>query len=159
MDGALESYLFLDVIFFSRCNAQAFLLVYIYKNIYPMQIFIGLIPNGQNKYLWAPKNIYLNFTTDQYFQRGTWTFSWTFLEQFLSGSFPEMISISKGFKNPHFKFKWYLNMMHTWLASLGHTRTRDVTTHPQSKESRPEIQESAERKRGTQVEDDLLAPR
>ena len=32
-----------------------------------------------------------------------------------------------GFHNPHFKFKWNLNMMHTWLASLGHTRTRGVT--------------------------------
>ena len=50
--------------------------------------------------------------------------------------------------------------MHTLLASLGHTRrTRDVTTRPHSKESRPEIQESAETKRGTQVEGDLLAPR
>ena len=44
-------------------------------------------------------------------------------------------------------------------ASLGHTRTRDVTTRPPSEESRPEIQELAERKRGTQVEDDLHAPR
>lgn len=49
--------------------------------------------------------------------------------------------------------------MHTWRASLVHTRTRDVTTHPHSKESRPEIQESARRKWRTQVEDDLLAPR
>ena len=29
---------------------------------------------------------------------------------------------SEGFTNPHFKFKWNLNMMHKWLASLGHTR-------------------------------------
>ena len=49
-----------------------------------------------------------------------------------------------------------LNMMHK--ASLAHTRTRYVTTCPHSEESRPEIQELAERKRGTQVEDDLLAP-
>ena len=49
-------------------------------------------------------------------------------------------------------------MMHNWLASLGHTRTRDVTTRPHLKESRPEIQGSAERKWGTPVEDDLLAP-
>jgi len=34
---------------------------------------------------------------------------------------------SEGFTNPHFRIKWNLNMMHTWLASLGHTRTRDVT--------------------------------
>ena len=33
-----------------------------------------------------------------------------------------------GFHNPHFKVKWNLNMMHTWLASLEHTRARDVTT-------------------------------
>ena len=44
-------------------------------------------------------------------------------------------------------------------ASLGHTRTRDVTTRPHSKESRPEIQELAERKPGTPVEDDLHAPK
>ena len=50
-----------------------------------------------------------------------------------------------------------LNMMHK--ASLGHTRTRDVTTRPHLKKSRPEIQELAERKRGTQVEHDLLAPK
>ena len=57
-------------------------------------------------------------------------------------------------------------MMHKWLASLGHTRlgswsyqTRDVTTRPHSEESRPEIQGLAERKRGTQVEDDLHAPK
>ena len=66
---------------------------------------------------------------------------------------------SEGFTNPHFKFKWNLNMMHKWLAGLGHTRTRDVTTRPHSKKSRPEIQESAERKWGTQVEDDLHAPK
>ena len=93
--------------------------------IYPMQIIIALIPNGQNKYLWVPKNICLNFISVQYFQRATWTFSWTFLEQFLSGSFPEMIS--KVFTNPQFNFKWNLNKMHTWLASIDHTRTRDVT--------------------------------
>ena len=93
-----------------------------------MQISIALIPNGQNKYLWAPKNIGLNFTPGQYFQRASWAFSWTFLEQFLSGLFLEMIS--EGFTNPHFKFKWNLNMMHTWLASPEQTRTRDVTTHP-----------------------------
>ena len=29
---------------------------------------------------------------------------------------------SEGSTNPHFKFKWNLNMMHKWLASLGHTR-------------------------------------
>ena len=32
-------------------------------------------------------------------------------------------------------------------ASLGHTRTRDVTTRPHLKESRPEIQGSTERNR------------
>ena len=79
------------------------------------------------------------------------------MEHFLSGSFPEMSS--EGFTNPHFKIKWNLNMMHKLLASLGHTRTRDVTTRPHLKESRPEIQQLAERKRGTQVEDDLLAPK
>ena len=63
----------------------------------------------------------------------------------------------EGFTNPHFKFKWNLNMMHKWLAGLGHTRTRDVTTRPHSEESRPEIQGSVERKQGTQVEDDLHA--
>ena len=66
---------------------------------------------------------------------------------------------SEGFTSPHFKIKWNLKMMHNLLASLGHTRTRDVTTRPHSKESRPEIQESAGKERGTQVEDDLLAPR
>ena len=66
---------------------------------------------------------------------------------------------SEGFTNPHFKFKWNLNMMHTWLASLEHTRTRDVTTRPHLKESRPEIQGSMERRWGTPVEDDLLAPK
>ena len=65
---------------------------------------------------------------------------------------------SEGFTNPHFKFKWNLNMMHTLLASLGHTRTRDVTTRPHLKESHPEIQGSMERW-GTPVEDDLLAPK
>ena len=44
-------------------------------------------------------------------------------------------------------------------ASLGHTRTRDVTTRPHSEESRPEIQELAERKRGTQVKVDLHGPK
>ena len=39
--------------------------------IYPMQIIIALVRNGQNKYLCAPKNIDLNFTSDQYFQRAT----------------------------------------------------------------------------------------
>ena len=51
---------------------------------------------------------------------------------------------SEGFTYPHFKFKWNLNMMHTWLASLGHTKTGDVTTRPHLKESRPEIQGSTE---------------
>ena len=53
------------------------------------------------------------------------------------------------------EFKHDANMK----ASLGHTRTRDVITRPHSEESRAEIQESAERRRGTQVEDDLHAPR
>ena len=66
---------------------------------------------------------------------------------------------SEGFTNPHFKFKWNLTMMHKWLAGLGHTRTRDVTTRPHLKESCPEIQGLTERKWGTPVEDDLLAPR
>ena len=66
---------------------------------------------------------------------------------------------SEGFTDPHFKFKWNLDMMHTWLASLEHTRTRDVKTGPHLRESRPEIQGSTERKRGTPVEDDLLAPK
>ena len=55
----------------------------------------------------------------------------------------------------HLNFKHDANMK----ASLGHTRTRDVTTRPHSKESRPEIQGLAERKWGTLVEDDLLAPK
>ena len=29
---------------------------------------------------------------------------------------------SEGSTNPHFKFKWNLNMMHKWLTSLGNTR-------------------------------------
>ena len=29
---------------------------------------------------------------------------------------------SEGSTNPHFKFKWNLNMMHKWLARLSHTR-------------------------------------
>ena len=66
---------------------------------------------------------------------------------------------SEGSTNPHFKFRRNLNMMHKWLASLEHTRTRDVTTRPHLKESRPEIQGSMERKWGTPVEDDLLAPK
>ena len=65
----------------------------------------------------------------------------------------------QGFTNPHFKIKWNLKMMHNWLASLGHTRTRDVTTRPHLKESRPEIQGSTERRWGTPIEDDLLAPK
>ena len=129
---------------------------YIYNNIYPKQIITALIPNAQSKYLWAPKNIGLIFISVQYFQRATWTFSWTLLEQFLSGSFPEWFW---GFHKSPFqismKFKHDANMK----ASLGHTRTRDVTTCPHAKESRPEIQGSAERKWGTQVEDDLHAPR
>ena len=70
---------------------------------------------------------------------------------------PISIAFVLGFINPQFNFIWNLNMMHK--ASLGHTRTMDVTTRPHSKKSRPEIQELAERKRGTQVEDDLLAPK
>ena len=66
---------------------------------------------------------------------------------------------SEGSTNPHFKFKWKINMMQKLLASLGHARTRDVTTRPHLKESRPEIQGSMERKRGTPVKDDLLAPK
>ena len=53
------------------------------------------------------------------------------------------------------KFKHGANMK----ASLGHTRTRDVTTRPHLKESRPDIQGSAERKWGSQVEDYIHAPR
>ena len=127
-------------------NWHNFWQYYIYNNIYPKQIITALIPNVQNKYLWAPKNIGLIFISVQYFQRATWTFSWTLLEHFLFGSFLKMIS--EGFTNPHFKFKWNLNMMHTWLASLGHTRTRDVITRSHLKESRPEIQGSTERKWG-----------
>ena len=44
---------------------------------------------------------------------------------------------SEGFTDPHFKFKWNLNMMHTWLASLGHTRTRDVTDNDTGRGSGP----------------------
>ena len=51
---------------------------------------------------------------------------------------------SEGFTNPYFNFKWNLNMMHKWLAGLGHTRTRDVTTH-QSRN--PHLAQSAERTR------------
>ena len=64
---------------------------YIYKNIYPTQTITGLTPKVQNKNLWVPKNISLIFISVQYFQRATWAFSWTLLEQFLFGSFPEMI--------------------------------------------------------------------
>ena len=64
---------------------------YIYNNIYPRQIIIGLIQMAKIKYLWDPKNIGLIFISVQYFQRATWAFSWTFLEQFLFGSFPKII--------------------------------------------------------------------
>ena len=67
-----------------------------------MQIVVALTPNAQNKYLWDPKNIGLNFTFGQYFQGETWTFSWTYLKKFLSWSFSEMIS--EAFTCPHFKF-------------------------------------------------------
>ena len=53
------------------------------------------------------------------------------------------------------KFKHDANMK----ASLGHTRTRDVTTRPHSKESRPEIWVPPGRRRDTQVEDDPPFPK
>ena len=122
-----------------------------------MQIFTGLTQMAKNKYFWALKNIGWNFYLLPIFLEKIRNI---FLGQ-IETIFIWVISRndSEGFTNPHFKFKWNLNMMHTWLASLEHTRTRDVATRPHSKESRPEIQGSAERKWGTQVEDDLHAPR
>ena len=46
-------------------------ILYIYNNIYPKQIITALIPNAQNKYLWALKNIGLIFISVQYYQRAT----------------------------------------------------------------------------------------
>ena len=37
---------------------------------------------------------------------------------------------SEGSTNPHFKFKWNLNMMHKWLASIGHTRLGTLQLAP-----------------------------
>ena len=48
---------------------------------------------------------------------------------------------SEGSTNPHFKFNWNLNMMHKWLASLGHTRLGMWQLAPTKQESRPEIQD------------------
>ena len=43
---------------------------------------------------------------------------------------PSSIQVVLGFQHPHFKIQKNLNMMQHMEASLGQTRTRDVTTGP-----------------------------
>ena len=76
---------------------------YIYNNIYPKQLIIGLTQMAKIKYPWAPKNIGLIFISVQYFQRVTWAFSWTLLEKFLFGSFSKWFW---GFHRSPFQVKW-----------------------------------------------------
>ena len=66
---------------------------------------------------------------------------------------------SEGSTNPHFKIKWNFKRDAQMTSYSRSYQTRDVTTRPHLTESRLEIQGSTERKRGTPVEDDPLAPR
>ena len=64
--------------------------------------------NTQNKCFWDTENIGLDFTSCQYFQRISGTFSWTHLRRFNCWLFLE---VSEALKIPQFKFHLNLNMM------------------------------------------------
>ena len=66
-----------------RNNFSELLNIYLLYNKFRSNSNIYWInSNGQNKCLWAPKNIGLNFTSCQYFYRIPGTFSWTHLRRF-----------------------------------------------------------------------------
>ena len=83
--------------------------IYLIVDINPIQIIIDLIQMPKLNVSETPKILVWVFTSCQYFQRITGTFSWTHLRRFNCWLFLE---VSEALKIPQFKFHLNLNMMH-----------------------------------------------
>ena len=97
--------------------------IYLIVDINPIQIIIDLIQMPKLNVSETPKILVWKFSSCQYFQRITGTFSWTHLRRFNCWLFLE---VSEALKNPQFKFQKYRHDAHM-EASTEQARARDVT--------------------------------